>query len=585
MTQPQAVIPSLLSGEALSVAKGSGETAAEILRCAQDDMPDLSQGHGPSISSILILVLGLLVAVVALAIIAPRLHIPYPILLVLGGLLLGFVPGLPRFTLDPDVVFLLFLPLLLSSSAWQTSWRDFHANLRPISLLAFGMVLLTTIVVAVVVHVLIPGLPWAVAFVLGAIVSPTDAVAATAIAQRLGIPQRIVTIIEGESLVNDATGLVAYRFALAAVVTGVFSLGEASLQFVVVSVGGIALGLVAGWGLSYVHRWLDNPPLEITVTLVTPYAVYLLGEEVLHVSGVLAIVTTGLYLTWRAPTFFSSGTRLQAEAVWEILIFLLNGLVFILIGLQLPGILAILNTTIARRSPILLVWDAALVSLIVILVRLVWAFTQALLPRLLSRRLRERDPYPGWRSVVLIGWTGMRGAVSLAAALALPEVTAEGAAFPERALVIYLTFGVIVATLVVQGLSLPLLIRGRGLHDEGASDGEATQAGLTAAQAALARLDELASQNEVSQQSAQHLRKHYEAQVRSITKRFKKAEDEPGEDHATTYQQLQREALQAERSAVIGLRNRGEINDEVLRRIERELDLEEQRLAGDVGKT
>ena len=545
----------------------------------------LAQGNGPSISSILILVLGLLVAVVALAIIAPRLHIPYTILLVLGGLLLGFVPGLPRFTLDPDVVFLLLLPPLLYSSAWQTSWRDFHANLRPISQLALGLVLLTTVVVAVVAHVLIPDLPWAVAFVLGAIVSPTDAVAATAIAQRLGIPQRIVTIIEGESLVNDATGLVAYRFAVAAVVTGVFSLGEASLQFVVVSVGGIALGLVAGWGLSYVHRWLDNPPLEITVTLMTPYAAYLLGEEVLHVSGILAIVTIGLYLTWREPTFFSSGTRLQAEAVWEMLIFLLNGLVFILIGLQLPGILATLNTTIARRSPILLVWDAALVSLTVILVRLVWAFSQALLPRLLSRRLRERDPYPGWRTVVLIGWTGMRGVVSLAAALALPEVTAEGAAFPERAFVIYLTFGVILATLVVQGLSLPLLIRGLGLHDDGASERQETQARLTAAQAALARLDELASQNEVSQESAQHLRKHYEAQVRSITKRFKKAEDEPGEDHATTYQQLQREALQAERSAVIGLRNRGEINDEVLRRIERELDLEEQRLAGDVGKT
>ncbi len=545
----------------------------------------LAQGNGPSISSILILVLGLLVAVVALAIIAPRLHIPYTILLVLGGLLLGFVPGLPRFTLDPDVVFLLLLPPLLYSSAWQTSWRDFHANLRPISLLALGLVLLTTIVVAVVVHVLIPDLPWAVAFVLGAIVSPTDAVAATAIAQRLGIPQRIVTIVEGESLVNDATGLVAYRFAVAAVVTGVFSLGEASLQFVVVSVGGIALGLVAGWGLSYVHRWLDNPPLEITVTLVTPFAVYLLGEEVLHVSGILAIVTTGLYLTWRAPTFFSSGTRLQAYAVWEMLIFLLNGLVFILIGLQLPGILATLNTTIARRSPILLVWDAALVSLTVILVRLFWAFTQALLPRLLSRRLRERDPYPGWRTMVLIGWTGMRGAVSLAAALALPEVTAQGAAFPERALGIYLTFGVILATLVVQGLSLPLLIRGLGLHDDGASERQETQARLTAAQAALARLDELASQNEVSQESAQHLRKHYEAQVRSITKRFKKAANEPGEDHAMTYQRLQREALQAERSAVIGLRNQGEINDEVLRRIERELDLEEQRLAGDVGKT
>jgi monovalent cation/hydrogen antiporter len=545
----------------------------------------LVQGNGPSISRILILVLGLLVAVVALAIIAPRLHIPYSILLVLGGLLLGFVPGLPRFTLDPDVVFLLLLPPLLYSSAWLTSWRDFRANLRPISLLALGLVLLTTVVVAVVAHALIPDLPWAVAFVLGAIVSPTDAVAATAIAQRLGIPQRIVTIIEGESLVNDATGLVAYRFAVAAVVAGVFSLGEASLQFVLVSVGGIALGLVAGWGLSYVHRWLDNPPLEITITLVTPFAVYLLGEEVLHVSGVLATVTTGLYLTWRAPTFFSSGARLQAYAVWETLIFLLNGLVFVLIGLQLPGILAILNTTIARRSPILLVWFAILVSLTVILVRLVWVFPQAILPRLLSRRLRERDPFPGWRTVVLIGWTGMRGAVSLAAALALPEVTAAGAAFPERAFVIYLTFGVILATLVVQGLSLPLLIRGLGLHDDGASERQETQARLTAAQAALARLNDLASQNEVSRESAQHLRKHYEAQVRSITKRFKQAANEPGEDHAMTYQRLQREALQAERSAVIGLRNQGEINDEVLRRIERELDLEEQRLAGNVGKT
>src|SRR5712691_2242734 len=239
------------------------------------------------------------------------------------------------------------------------------------------------------------------------------------------------------------------------------------------------------------------------------------------------MVTTGPYLTWRAPTFFSSGTRLQVEAVWEMLIFLLNGLVFILIGLQLPGILDILNTTITRRSPILLVWYA-------ILVRLVWAFTQALLPRLLSRRLRERDPYPGWRTVVLIGWTGMRGAVSLAAALALPGVTAGGAAFPERALVIYLTFGVILATLVVQGLSLPLLIRGLGLHDDGASERQETQARLTAAQAALARLDELAGQNEVSRESAQHLRKHYEARVRSITKRFKPAANEPGEVHAMT---------------------------------------------------
>lgn len=302
-------------------------------------------------------------------------------------------------------------------------------------------------------------------------------------------------------------------------------------------------------------------------------------------SGVLATVTTGLYLTWRASNFFSSETRLQANAVWNTLIFLLNGLVFILIGLQLPGILDSLDTTIARHSPLILVWYAVLVSLTVILVRLVLVFPGTFLPRLLSRRLRERDPYPGWRTMVMIGWTGMRGAVSLAAALALPEVTAAEVAFPERALVIYLTFCVILATLVIQGLSLPLLIRGLGLQDDGASEREEMKARLTAAQAALARLDTLAHEDEVSQQLAQHLRRHYEARIRSLTKRFKQTENEPGPDHAMAYQQLQREALEAEREAVIGLRNRGEINDEVRRRIERELDLEEQRLAGEAEKT
>ncbi|HEY4383243.1 MAG TPA: Na+/H+ antiporter [Ktedonobacteraceae bacterium] len=538
--------------------------------------------NGSSISHIIILVLGLLVAVVLLAIIAPRVRIPYAILLVLGGLLLGFIPGLPRFALDPDVVFLLFLPPLLYSSAWLSSWRDFRANLRPISLLAFGFVLLTTGAVAIVAHALIPGLPWAVAFVLGATVSPTDAVAATSIAQRLGLSKRIVTILEGESLVNDATALVTYRFAVAAVASGIFSLSEASIEFVIVSVGGITLGLVVGWCLCYVHQWLNNPPLEITITLITPFAVYLLGEDVLHVSGVLAIVATGFYLAWRAPTFFSSGTRLQVNAVWETLVFLLNGVLFLLIGLQLPVILDTLGSTISRHSSILLIWYAILISLTVILIRLIWIFPATWLPRLFSRRLRERDPYPGWRATALIGWAGMRGAVSLAAALALPEVIADGTAFPERALVIYLTFGVILATLVVQGLSLPLLIRWLGLWDDRAGERKEMQARLTAAQAALTRLDEFARLDGASQELAQHLRQHYEAQVSRIIKRFEKVDGKSDEDQTTIYQKLQLEALQAERSAVISLRSRGEINDEVLRRIERELDLVEQWLAGEV---
>nr|MBA2396651.1 Na+/H+ antiporter [Ktedonobacteraceae bacterium] len=466
----------------------------------------LAQGIEQSIPNNILLLIGLLLAMVILAVMAPRLHIPYPILLVLGGLLLGFIPGLPRLTLNPDVMFFLFLPPLLYSSAWLTSWQDFRANLRPIGQLALVLVLITTVGVAVVVHFLIPGIPWAVAFVLGAIVSPTDAVAATAIAQQLGVPQRIVTILEGESLLNDATGLVAYRFAVAAVVSSVFSLGNASLQFVIVSAGGIIVGLLIGWSLCYIHRWMNNPPLEITLTLITPYAVYILCEEVLHVSGVLATVTTGLFLARRASVFFSSETRLQAYSVWNMIIFLFNGLVLILIGLQLPGILDIISKTTVQHTPLYLIWYAIAVSLTVIMIRLLWIFPATWIPRL-SRRVRERDPYPGWKPVLLIGWTGMRGAVSLAAALALPEVTAQGAAFPERALVIYLTFGVIIATLVVQGLSLPLLVRILNIHDNGAGEQREEKARIAAA---LTRLDELAELAEVPTDLAQHLRKHYE---------------------------------------------------------------------------
>src|SRR5205823_6649574 len=324
-----------------------------------------------SMSSTVTLFFSLLVAIVALTAVATRLRLPYVILLVLGGLALGFVPGLPDVKLDPELVLFLFLPPLIYSSAWLTSWREFRANLRPIFLLSVGLVLVTTTVVAVVAHALI-GLPWLVAFVLGAVVSPTDAVAASATAQSIGLPRRLVTVIEGESMVNDATGLVVYRFAVAAVVTGGFSLAQASLQFALVSAGGLLIGLVVGWPVAWLHRHLDNAPIEIAITLLTPFAAYLLAEAI-GGSGVLAVMAAGLYLSRQSSRFFSSNTRLQANAVWNVLVFLLNGFVFLLIGLQLRSILQ----TIAGHALLTLIWQALLISLAVITVRFAWVFPAA----------------------------------------------------------------------------------------------------------------------------------------------------------------------------------------------------------------
>ena len=362
---------------------------------------------------------GLLLAVAVLALLARKLHIPYPILFVIGGLLLGLIPKLPKVRLDPELVFLFFLPPLLFPAALFTSWRDFRVNLRPISLLAIGLVLFTTVAVALLAHYFM-GLPLAAGFVLGAIISPPDAIAATAIADRLKVPRRIVTILEGESLVNDATALVAYRFAVVAVVTGSFSLAHASGQFFIVGIGGILIGLAIGWLAEQFHKRVDDAPIEITVSLLTPFAAYLAAER-LGVSGVLAVVTAGLYLGWRMPELLTFKTRLQGGPVWEMVEFLLNGFVFILIGLQLPEVLRALS---GNAIPIpRLVWYALLISLAVILIRILWVFPATYLPRLIFKKLCKHDPYPKWQHVTIVAWTGMRGVVSLAAALALPLTT------------------------------------------------------------------------------------------------------------------------------------------------------------------
>lgn len=523
-------------------------------------------------SATISLIFGLLVAIVVLATLATRLRLPYAVLLVLGGLLLGFVPGLPKITLNPELVLVLFLPPLIYSSAWLTSWREFRANLRPILQLSLGLVLVTTLVIAVVAHA-IAGLSWPVAFVLGAVVSPTDAVAASATARQLGLPRRIVTIIEGESMVNDATGLVAYRFAVAAVVTGSFSLGQASLQFVVVSLGGLLIGLGIAWPVAWLHRHLDDAPIEITITLLTPYAAYLLADA-LQVSGVLAVLSAGLYLSHQSSRFFSSNTRLQANAVWNVLVFLLNGLLFLLIGLQLHSIVA----TIAGHSLLTLIWQALLIGLAVIAVRLAWVFPAASLPRLVSARLRARDPYPGWRQVAIVAWVGMRGGLSLAAALALPFTLTSSVPFPQRDLIIFFTFCVILLTLVGQGLSLGPIIRLLDLEQDGADAREHALAHLVAARAALSRLDELAGEEQVPQDALARLRAQYAHKLETLSEAMDGAGDERFPGHEPAQQQLRREVLAAERAAIIGLRDQGRIDDETLRLVERELDLEEQRL-------
>jgi len=517
---------------------------------------------------------GLLLAVAALALLARRLHVPYPIFFMLGGLLLGWVPGLPEVHLDPSLVFLFFLPPLLFPAALLTSWRDFRANLRPILLLAVGLVLFTTVIVACLAHVFM-NLPFAAGFVLGAIISPPDAIAATAIAERLKVPRRIISILEGESLVNDATALVAFRFAIVAVTTGSFSLLQAGGQFVLVGSGGILLGLGIGWLAEQFHKRIDDAPIEITVSLLTPYAAYLLAER-LQVSGVLAVVTVGLYLGRRMPELITFKTRLQGGPFWEMAEFLLNGFIFVLMGLQLPGLLRALSSHAIPLHQ--LVWYALLISLAVILIRIIWVFPATYLVRWMFKTIRKREPHPRWQYVAIIAWTGMRGVVSLAAALAIPLTIQNEAPFPDRDLILFLTFVVIVATLVVQGLSLPLLIRWLGVKDDGAMDREERDARLQANQVALARLNETAEHDPAKMDALQRLRIEYEDHIRQITGAEPENAGKPLRLFSSEYERLSLLALQVERRTILQLRNQDTINDEVFRHIQRDIDLAEARL-------
>jgi Na+/H+ antiporter len=520
----------------------------------------------------------LLAAATLLAQLARVLKKPYPILLVLGGLAMGFVPGLPDIEVSPEVIFVAFLPPLLNSAAFFSSPLDLRAQLRPIVLLAVGLVLATMGAVAVIAHFLI-GLPWAAAFVLGAILAPTDPVAAEAIFSRLGVPERVGTVVGGESLVNDGTGLVAFRVAVAVVVSGAFSVWGAGLSFLLVGGGGLLVGLIFARIVLPLWARLRDPTILITFSVLIPYAVYILAEEVLHVSGILAVVTYGLYQGWKAPRLFpDASTRLQALAFWGVLVFLLEALLFVLLGQQLPSILG----GIEEYSVWVLLVFAALVYAAVVLVRFAWFFTTPYFHPVFDRLLHSRYLRAPWQERLVMSWSGMRGAVSLAAALAVPLSTDAGDPFPGRNLIVFLTFSVILATLVLQGLTLGPLIA--ALRFEG--DGEAStllelRARLDAARAALDKLERLRDDGRVSPESRERMREYYEGSIQRYT-----AGLEAGgttEEYAKSsgdWRDWRRELLAAEREAILSLRDAGEINPEVMRRIERDLDLQESRLEG-----
>ncbi|HEX6700288.1 MAG TPA: Na+/H+ antiporter [Gaiellaceae bacterium] len=505
----------------------------------------------------------LLAAVAGLLALVPKLRLPYPILLVLGGLALGFVPGLPHPQLPPELVLVGVLPPLLYSATFFTSLRDLRAKVRPISILSVGLVFATVVVVAAVAHAVV-GLGWAPAFVLGAVVAPTDPLAATEIARRLGVPRRVVTVVEGESLINDASALAVYRVAVVAVLSGSFSLLHGGAIFVGGVLGGVAVGLAVGWLVAQVRIRLDYIPAEIAISLLTGYFAYI-PASALHVSGVLAAVTAGVYAGWRSPELSTPAMRLQALPVWETLTFLANSLLFVLVGLQLRPIWHALRT----GSTASLIGDAALIAATVIVVRL--AATSLMFIR------HEREP-GAWKLPALIGWMGMRGAVSLAAALALPLQTDAGAPFPGRSLIVFLAFAVILVTLVLQGMTLPPLIRALRLEDDGIEAREEAKARLKAADAALARIDELVDEEWVREDTAERMRGMYRFRRNRFAARFDSDDDGSIEARSTDYQRLRRELLEAERRAVVELRRTGVINDDIMHKVERDLDLEDSRL-------
>lgn len=522
-----------------------------------------------------LILLLLMLFVTVFAALAGRIKLPYPIVLVIAGLLLGFVPGIPQINLDPEIIFLVILPPLLYSAASMTSWRDFSHNLVSISMLALGLVGFTVLAVAGVGPWLFSGFDWRIGFVLGAAVATTDAIAATSIAKSIGLPKTIVDLLEGESLINDATGLLALEFATALVVEGRHPTVTAGLlRLIYLITGGIGVGLLIGRIVEWFEHRIDDGPIEIGLSILVPYAAHLTAESI-HSSGVLAVVAAGLYLGRRSSVFFSPGVRLQSRAVWNALEFILNGFVFVLIGLQLPSVLAGVSELSLQK----LILYAALFSVFIILLRLLWTFPGAYVAHFIRRRfLGQNEHRPDARGIFVVGWAGMRGVLSLAAAISLPQIIANGKPFPHRDLIIFLTFSVILVTLVVQGLTLPPLIRLLGLAGTAETNREEQDARRLVIEAALVSLEEMrAADIRGSSDVYDDLERHYQHRLASvISPSFD--EDHSETLHYRQYLDLSRALLNVERRTALRLRDQGHIMDELLREIEHELDLSETRL-------
>jgi len=520
-------------------------------------------------------IVALLFGVTFLGVLSKKFNFPLPIVLVLSGILISLIPGLPVIALQPDVIFFIFLPPLLYEAAWNTSWRDFKAAIRPISLAAIGLVFFTTLTVAWAAHALIEGLSWAEAFLLGAIVSPPDAVAATSVTKGLGLHPRLTAILEGESLVNDASGLIAYRYALFALTAGNFVLWKAGLNFLFVSVSGIAIGLITGYIIYLIHKkFFCDPVLEVTLSFVTPFAAYLISEH-FEVSGVLAVVSCGLYLSYRSNETFSNESRIMAYAVWQAIIFILNALVFILIGLQLRNVIKGISSYPWQT----LVISALIISFVVIIVRFIWVVPAALLPRVLSRRIREREQFDP-RNMVIFGWAGMRGVVSMAAALGLPFVIAGDQRFVNRDLIIYLSFCVILVSLVVLGGTLKWVVRKMKVEPYSLV-GEEYEVRNAVVTTAIGYIEDNLSL--VQEDLLANIKSKYEVKYNRLQKTdlpsnyFGKGKTLAG-NIFNEYTQLQIDLLKIERRAIQQMHRNGNASEEIIRKLERELDLEETRL-------
>jgi monovalent cation/hydrogen antiporter len=520
-----------------------------------------------------LVIAGLLVAVAGLNALARYLSVPYPVVLVVGGALLGFVPGLPAAHLDPEIVLVVFLPPLLYGESIFANFNDLRADLRALTLSTVGLVLVTMCAVACAAHALIPGLPWQAAFVLGAIVSPTDPLAAAAVMRRLGAPRRMVSSIEGEGLFNDATALVAYRVAVAAVVAGSFSLADAGLKFVLGAAGGVAIGIAAGWVVAEIRKRTADAQVSVTISLLTGYAAFVPADAI-GASGILATVTAGIYMGIRGPQILPARTRLQGYFVWDIVDFVINAILFVLIGLQLRVVV----DGLSGYSASTLGGYALAVTGVVVGTRLGWFFTVPYLIRAIDRRPAQRSRRVGARWRLVLVWSGMRGAVSLAVALALPFTTAAGGGFPKRDLIVFLTFAVIFFSLVVQGLSLPALLRRLGVSAVGADADEEIRARLVATKAAIEQIDALASEEWTRDETVERLRAFYEHRKRRFAARAGKIEDDGYEDRSLAYQRMLQLVLRAQREALLRMRSSGELSNEMMNRILRELDLEESRL-------